>query len=112
MPRGIPNQPAAPAIFICRETFAGQHDGAPLTCHKGVTRVAAGHPLLDVYGVYFEPVSRDVHFGAPTGEVEQATAAPGERRGVPPAPAPPALDPVKADPPKTGGLTTANTPTK
>lgn len=68
-----------PAIYVCSETFHGEYDGAPITCHKDVTRVAAGHPLLDVYGGYFKPISDRVDFDVP--EVESATAAPGEKRG-------------------------------
>jgi hypothetical protein len=78
VPRGVPNPKP---VYVCRESFAGEFDGAPISAHKGVTRVAAGHPLLDTYGAYFEPVGQDVHFAMP--EVEQATAAPGEKRGAP-----------------------------
>lgn len=39
-------------------------------------RVRAGHSLLREQGSFFEPVDTTVQY-----DVEQATAAPGERRG-------------------------------
>lgn len=75
MPRGIPNRGA---VFVATETFACEVDGVPTMVHAGQTRVRDGHPLLEVHRGYFQPVDARVTF-----EVEQATAAPGEKRGAP-----------------------------
>lgn len=64
------------AVFVANTTFACDLDGSPEVVHAGKTRVRAGHPLLTRYRSYFDPVESGVQF-----DVEQATAAPGERRG-------------------------------
>lgn len=61
-------------IFVARESFSTDLDGVPVTVQKGATRVRAGHPLLQGREDLFEPIT--VHY-----DVEQATSAPGERRG-------------------------------
>lgn len=61
-------------IFVARETFMTEVDGAPVAVHANVTRVREGHPLLSGREHMFAPL--EVHF-----EVEQATKAPGEKRG-------------------------------
>lgn len=63
-------------IFVARETFVCALNGEQITVQAGVTRVRAGHPLVETYANYFEPADTDLHF-----DVEQATAAPGEKRG-------------------------------
>jgi hypothetical protein len=63
-----------PDIFIATDSASVEHDGERVVIHRGVTRVRAGHQLLKDYPDLFEPL--DVHF-----DVEQATAAPGEKRG-------------------------------
>ncbi len=52
-------------------------DGTPYTFTRGVTRVAEGHELLKLAGNSFAPVEENVHYG----DVEAATAAPGQKRG-------------------------------
>lgn len=64
-------------IFVCSETFISNYEGAPIKFVQDLTRVRAGHPLLTQFPDKFKPV--DAHYEVP--EVEQATAAPGERRG-------------------------------
>jgi hypothetical protein len=64
-------------VYVATEDFAAEYDGKPLTVVKGVTRVRAGHPMLKVYGAYFTPADTKVHY-----DVEQTTAAPGEKRGA------------------------------
>lgn len=64
------------AVWVATETFACEIDGASVIVQAGVTRVREGHPMLDSYRDKFEESDRHVHF-----DVEQATAAPGEKRG-------------------------------
>lgn len=66
----------AGAIYVATESFSVDLNGAAYAIHKGVTRVREGHSLLKNYPQYFELADRAVDF-----EVEQATAAPGEKRG-------------------------------
>lgn len=68
----------APSVFVATQSFAVEINGAQEMIQQGITRVAAGHELLDVFPDRFKPVDDGVHFG-----VEQATAAPGEQRHVP-----------------------------
>lgn len=67
--------------FKAREAFGVMFEGEQITVPAGEI-VPAGHPLLKGRGELFEPV---VSFGrfdtAERPEVEQATAAPGEKRG-------------------------------
>lgn len=49
-------------------------DGVEYPYFRGITRVRAVHPLARAVPDAFKPV--DVHY-----DVEQATAAPGEKRG-------------------------------
>lgn len=67
-------------VYVAKETFSCQlrDAGGRLRSYdvkKGQTRVRAGHPLLQANPQYFERVGEGVHY-----EVEQMTAAPGERR--------------------------------
>jgi hypothetical protein len=63
-------------VYIAKESGSAEVDGRTLTFTKGITRVRAGHPLLKGREGLFEPVDDVVHY-----DVEQATAAPGEKRG-------------------------------
>jgi hypothetical protein len=63
-------------IYVAIESGVAEIKGQVYPFTKGVTRVRKGHPLLKDHGVFFQPVEEDVHY-----EVEQATAAPGEKRG-------------------------------
>jgi hypothetical protein len=66
-------------VYIARDSGHAEIKGVPYVFHKGVTRVREGHPLVDLPGFenIFEPVDTGVHY-----DIEQATAAPGERRDV------------------------------
>lgn len=64
-------------VWVATTTFACQLDGENVVVHAGETRVRVGHPLLDRYEGYFEPVGSDVHF-----DIEDASAAPGRKRGL------------------------------
>jgi hypothetical protein len=63
-------------VFVATESFSTDIDGVPTAVHKGVTRVRAGHELVERYPEFFERAD-----DSPTYEVEQATKAPGEKRG-------------------------------
>jgi hypothetical protein len=65
-------------VWVAKETFACEIDGEQIIVQAGQTRAREGHPLLDTYREMFEPADTGVAF-----EVEQATAAPGEKRGAP-----------------------------
>lgn len=69
-------------IFVCKESSIVDVDGVPTLVTKDVTRVRAGHWLLDQYPELFKPIT--VHY-----DVEQTTEHPGEVRGDPPPPATP-----------------------
>lgn len=72
----MPARKTTGAIYVAIESGFAEVKGQLYQFTKGVTRVRAGHPLLKDHGVFFEPVDEHV-----TYEVEQATAAPGEKRG-------------------------------
>lgn len=63
-------------IYVATETFATEINGTPQVIHEGVTRVREGHDLLKRFPDWFAPADTGVDF-----DVEQATAAPGEKRG-------------------------------
>jgi hypothetical protein len=63
-------------VFVARVDFAYETDGTTDFARAGRTRVREGDPLLARYAEYFEPADA----GLP--EIEQATAAPGEKRGM------------------------------
>jgi hypothetical protein len=72
-----PRKRNATDIYVATQSFAAEVDGDPVFVNKD-ERVRAGHPLLDTNPDFFEPVDDVVHY-----DVEQATAAPGEKRGDP-----------------------------
>lgn len=61
-------------IFVAKHSFSCEIDGQPLVVNRG-ERVRQGHPLLRTQAAFFEPVDTSVQY-----DVEQATAAPGEKR--------------------------------
>jgi hypothetical protein len=65
-----------PDVYVARESGSAEVDGQVLTFVRGITRVRAGHSLLKGREHLFEPIDDSVHY-----DVEQATAAPGEKRG-------------------------------
>lgn len=68
----------ASTIYIARQAFVCAIGDEVYHVKEG-ERVRSGHPLLDAQPGYFDPVDDKIHFDVP---VEQATSAPGERRGV------------------------------
>ena len=64
-------------MYVARETFYAVLDGEQIMVRKGRDLVRSGHPLLSLYPGMFKPAH--VRFA-----VEQATAAPGEKRGATP----------------------------
>lgn len=71
------DNPENPAILVARESGCCEVNGEQLVFVKGVTRIRAGHPLAKLVPDYFEPIDESVHYD----EIEQATRAPGEKRG-------------------------------
>lgn len=76
-------------IFVAKTGAVFDHDGERVVLRPGITRVAAGHPILRGREHLFEPLT--VHYGLEPDEpedetasdgspVEQATARPGEKR--------------------------------
>ena len=68
-------RPRKVEIYVAKHGFACSLDGEEVRVAEG-ERVRAGHPLLRSHADMFKPVDEDVHY-----DVEQATAAPGEKRG-------------------------------
>lgn len=73
-------------VYVATDSAAFEYGGDMVVVHKGVTRVRAGHPILTQHPELFMPI--DVHYDWPA-RVEQATAAPGEKRSFMPPPVPP-----------------------
>lgn len=65
-------------VYCAKQTFSIAHDGISYVVHQG-QRVRKGHPLLKVAPMHFEPYHDRCDFEV----VEQATAAPNERRKGP-----------------------------
>lgn len=63
--------------YRAKYAFGVMYDGEQITIPAGEV-VRAGHPLLKGLEEHFEPVES---FGRYDVDVEQATAAPGEKRG-------------------------------
>lgn len=61
-------------IFVPVEDFTTEIDGQPVVFKRNQTRVREGHPALHGRQHLFQEMKVDY-------EIEQATAAPGERRG-------------------------------
>jgi hypothetical protein len=84
-------------VYVAKDSGHAEVEGVPYTFHKGITRVRGGHPLTKIKGFenIFEPVDDAVHY-----DVEQATKAPGEKRGV-------TADPAPGERPTSSGVTAA-----
>jgi hypothetical protein len=65
-----------PGFYTVSESFIGNLDGAEVEYHKGEV-VDSDDPGLRKWSEHFEPLVVRAHAGV----VEQATAAPGEKRG-------------------------------
>jgi hypothetical protein len=63
-----------PEIYVARSTGVVRVDGKLTNYYGGTTRVRAGHPLLKAAPNAFVPMKLDY-------DIEQATKAPGEKRG-------------------------------
>jgi hypothetical protein len=61
--------------YCARESFATQYEGGPVVVRKG-ENVRADHPLVRANPEKFAPVELSSRWDT----VEQATAAPGEKR--------------------------------
>ena len=60
-------------VLIAIETGVVNLEGQEILIRRGITRAHAGSAIAKAYPGFFKPI--DVHFS-----VEQATAAPGEKR--------------------------------
>ena len=69
-----------PERYRAKHAFGVMYEGEQITVPAGEI-VRAGHPILDGREEHFEPVES---FGRYDVDVEQATAAPGEKRGEKP----------------------------
>ena len=65
-----------PHYYTVKTSFLGAVDGGAVEYHRGEV-VDADDPALKRWPEYFEPLVVRTHLG---GKVEQATAAPGEKR--------------------------------
>lgn len=63
-----------PEIFVATSSGVVKIDGRIHNYYGGTTRVRAGHPLLKALPGKFKPMKLDY-------EVEDATKAPGKKRG-------------------------------
>jgi len=70
-------------IYVATSSFVVDLDGRRYVAHKGRTTIEAGHPLLEARPGSFRPQVADIRLPGNAGGVEQATAAPGERRDAP-----------------------------
>lgn len=68
-----------PDILVANTTCVIEHDGRQVMLRRGITAVRAGHPITRGREQLFDPIT--VHFDLDT-PVEQATAAPGEKREI------------------------------
>ena len=66
-------QPDEPSVYVAKTSGAIKVKGQLYRFAAGVTRVRVDHPLRKAHPHLFEPMALDL-------EIEQATAAPGERR--------------------------------
>jgi hypothetical protein len=64
------------AVYVAIDSGSCEIKGENYSFTKGTTLVREGHALLKECPDYFQPASDHVHY-----DVEQATAAPGEKRG-------------------------------
>jgi hypothetical protein len=64
------------AVYVAIDSGSCEIKGENFSFTKGTTLVRDGHALLKAVPEAFELVSDHVHY-----DVEQATAAPGEKRG-------------------------------
>lgn len=60
-------------VMVAKDSYATDIDGVPYVVEKGRTRVDESHPLVRGYPEAWEEMTL-------TYEVEQATAAPAEKR--------------------------------
>ena len=70
----------ADLILQANTSFNATVGGVAVAIHEGET-IDANHPLVQRYPEYFGPVVV-MHRAPRTPAVEQATAAPGEKRGA------------------------------
>jgi hypothetical protein len=62
-------------MLIATDTGVVEIDGVPYSFTRGVTRLRADHPIVKAAAHVFKPIDSSYP------EIEQMTAAPGEKRG-------------------------------
>jgi hypothetical protein len=72
----MPPRKTGGAVYVAIDSGSCEIKGENFSFTKGTTLVREGHALLKAVPDAFELVSDHVHY-----DVEQATAAPGEKRG-------------------------------
>lgn len=63
-------------ILVARESAVFTHDGEKHVIHRGITRVRAGHPILEGREDLFEPLT--VHYDVETARQEPAVPPKGD----------------------------------
>lgn len=71
-----------PQVFVATESGSAEVDGEVITFVKGVTRLRKGHAILSQLPNFFEAADEHLAY-----DLEDASAAPGEKRGAPEQPA-------------------------
>jgi len=71
-------------IYIANTSRVVDFGGTRVAIRKGRTTAETGAPILEAFPGMFDPVEAQHKAAADGGGVEQATAAPGERRDAPP----------------------------
>ena len=69
----VKNEVLIGQLYVASESFVADVDGVPQAFSEGKTLVREGHEILERMPHLFKPAR--AHY-----EVEQATAAPGEKR--------------------------------
>ena len=70
---------AAETVLQAKTSFTATVDGARFEVHQG-DLIDSDHPAVRKWPDFFGPLL--IQHRSPAGKVEQATAAPGEKRGA------------------------------
>jgi hypothetical protein len=73
----MPAAKKATEVYVATDSGSVEIKGESYVFIRGVTRIRAGHPILKAVPDSFAPAEDQLHY-----DTEQATAAPGEKRGA------------------------------